>query len=274
MKVTEFLDDNSLPKLGTGFVGLFVGRSGSGKTCAEAAFTKYGPMYIFDSDNRIRGLLEAVRWLGKERLSVVEFDYYNPKDGFAAIDQKLETFVLKASQRQLPYKTIVFDSVGSLIFMLALDSQRLRGVEKKFSGRIRGSVKFLHPDDYNYVSMAFRQLIYNGVMPLAEAGINVIFSGWLVGKWGKRPGADEYAPAEEIGERLIGPQNTAEEIVGYFDEVYKFTKEPALKGARYFVEFNGGFAKTALGLPPGKFDITGADFLSVWEAKIKDRKLD
>lgn len=272
MKAIDLLDENLIPKLGNGFVGLFVGRSGSGKTCAEASFTKYGKLYIFDSDNRIRGLLEAARWLGKDRMNLIEFDYYNPRDGFKSIDDKLSMFIAQANSGKLEYRTLVFDSIGSLVYMLALDSQYLRGLKSQ-SGKVRGSVKFLHPDDYNYVSMAFRQLMFNGVMPLAEKGVNIIFSGWLVGKWAKRPGSEDYAPAEEIGERLVGPQNLAEEVIGYFDEVYKFVKEPVFRGAKYTVEFNGSFAKTALGLPSGKFDITGRDFLTVWEEKIKDRKL-
>jgi hypothetical protein len=265
-----FEKDSTVPRIDKGFVGLFVGRSGSGKTCAEASFARYGRMYIFDSDNRIRGIAASAKWLGLDIVKNIDFDFYNPQDGFKAIDDKLTIFKAQAQKRELVYKTLCFDSCGSLIYMLALDSMRLRG---KDSGRARGSLKFLHPDDYNYVSMAFRQIMFNGVFPLAEMGVNVIFSGWLVTRWGKRKDANDYEPPEEIGVRLVGPQNLAEEIIGYFDEIYTFEKKVTVEGfpPRFFVEFNGEFSKTSLGLPAGRFEITGKDFLAFWQEKIKER---
>lgn len=263
------------PKLDKGFVALFAGRSGSGKDCAQWSFP--GPSFTFDIDNRIRGGLASLKWLGKERISKVDFDYYNPKDGFVALDEKLSLFLIEANQRKLKYKSIFVNSASSLASMLARDSCRLRGATKEsgVAGKIRGKVTFLHPDDYNYVQTAFRIIMFEAMMPLAELGINIIFSSWIVPQWGKVPGAPDYAPSGVIGERLAGTsQNLAEEIPGYFDEVYRFYKEEnpiQALGPIYKVEFNGGFAKSALGLPPGKFDVTGKNFYEFLHQKLNEK---
>ena len=76
-----------------------------------------------------------------------------------------------------------------------------------------------------------------------------------------------------IGERILGPGNAVEEFTGYFDELYYFRKEqPLVQGLKpkYTVEFNGPFAKSALGLPPGKFDITNTNFYDFWTKKVNE----
>ena len=237
---------------------LFVGRSGSGKSNAVVSFpTK---LYDFDFDNRFRGSASAIKWLGTERFREIDFDFYNPKDGFEAIDNNLNKIANDVEARRSKINTLAFESVSTLIFTLALDSQKKRGVDKSFKGKTRGKVEFLHPDDYNYVSTALRLIMYNYIFPLNEMGINTIFSAWPVDKWAKRKDAKDYDPPEVVGEKIIGPGNAIEELIGYFDEMYYFRKiQPAVSGMspRFTVEFNGGFAKTAYPLPPGEFDVTG-----------------
>ena len=258
-------DGTFSPKLDKGQRILMVGRSGSGKSNAEVSFP--APLYTFDFDNRFKGTTSALKWLGIDRYKQIEFDYYNPLDGFSILDDKLSTFLEQAQKRTLKFKTLCFDSVGSLVYMLALDSQRLRGQHKDFSGKVRGKVKFLHPDDYNYVSTALRLLVYERFFPLNELGINILCSAWVTDKWGKSKSAKEYDPPEVIGEKIVGPGNAVEEFVGYFDEAYYFRKEPAAIAGRqpkYTVEFNGSFAKTAINLPPGEFDISNKSFYEFW----------
>lgn len=272
LSIFEKTEEGYVPKLDSGLRILTVGRSGSGKSTAEISFP--GPIYVFDMDNRFKGTSAAINWLGSEKFSQIEFDYYNPRDGFEAIDTKLTTIFTDTEKKTPKYKTIIFDSVGSLVYTLALDSQRLRGVANE-KGKIRGKLKFLHPDDYQYVSTAFRIITFNYLMPLNEMGINTLLSAWIVDKWAKRPGANEYAPSEVIGERIVGPGNLVEEVIGYFDEVYYFRKEPAIiegKDPKMTVEFNGSFAKTAIGLPPGKFDITRKNFYTFWSEKVQEKK--
>lgn len=269
--LTRNQDGTFSPKLDKGQRQLFVGRSGSGKSSAEISFVELGPMYCFDCDNRFRGTGPALNWLGYEKFSKIDFDFYNPDDGFIAIDKKLNAIANTAEKGQCKYKTISIDSVGSLATMLALDSQRLRGQSDK-KGKVRGKVTFLHPDDYNYVSTAFRILMFNYIFPLNEMGINFMMSGWVADKWGKKAGANEFDPPEVIGERILASGNFVEEVMGYFDETYYFRKQPPVlqnQMPKYTVEFNGSFAKTAFGLPAGQHEVTGKSFYNMWKESVE-----
>jgi energy-coupling factor transporter ATP-binding protein EcfA2 len=267
-------DGNYKLKLDKGQRMLFVSRSGHGKSTALVSFPN--KIYTFDMDNRFRGVAPSIKWLGEEQFKNIDFDFYNPKDGFEAIDAKLNTIANLAEKRQCPYKTIGIESVGTLLTMLALDSQRRRGMTDKsgskgFGGKVRGKVEFLHPDDYNYVVTAMRLLVYNYIFPLNEMGINTVFSAWVTDKWGKSPNHKEFDPPEVIGERIIGPGNTVEEVMGHFDEIYYFRKYKApIPGQqpKFTVEFNGSFAKTAYPLPTGEIDVTGKNFFQEWERLI------
>ena len=270
--LTKNSDGTFSPKLNKGQRLLFVGRSGSGKTAAEASFPKRS--YTADFDNRMRGAICAKKWMTPEEFAQIEFDFYNPSDGFNAYDDKLGGILEDAQKGKCKYNTVCNDSVGALIYCLALDSQRLRGANKDFSGKVRGKVKFLHPDDYNYVSTALRLIMFDRVFPLNECGVTTIFSAWVADKWGKDPNAkSEYDPAIVTGERILGPGNAVEEFTGYFDEQYYFRKETTgIIGIepKFTVEFNGAFAKSALGLPIGRHDITNKNFYQFWTKMVNE----
>jgi hypothetical protein len=261
-----------VPKLDRGMRMLFVGRSGSGKSNAEVSFPK--PLYTFDMDNRFKGATSALKWIGIEGFKQIEFDYYNPKDGFDTLDNKLSDIQVAAETRKAKFKTLCFDSVGTLIFMLGLGSQQLRGATKgDITGKVRGKVQFLHPDDYNYISTGLRMIMYHRIFALNEMGINTIFSAWVADRWAKKVGAGAYDPPEVVGEKILGPGNAVEEFIGYFDEVYYFRKESSIvegKAPKYTVEFNGALAKSGLGLPPGRFDISNCNFFDFWVGKVNE----
>jgi len=276
MKALDLFDkqgDNYSLKITKGQRMLFVGRSGSGKSNAMVSFPK--DMYEFDIDNRFRGAASAIKWVGLEDFRRIEFDFYNPKDGFDALDAKLNQLANDIESKRSRVQTIGVESVGALIFLLVLDSQRKRGIKDTpggFKGKVRGKVEFLHPDDYNYCSTALRLIMFNYIFPLNEMGINTIFSAWIADKWGKAKDAKEFDPAVVIGEKLLGPGNMVEEFIGYFDEMYYFRKHNPIipsKPPKYTVEFNGGFAKTAYPLSPGEIDVTGKSFFPTWKSLVE-----
>lgn len=279
MNAMDLLEVNDLgqhvPKLSVGHRFLFIGRSGSGKSNAITSFP--GPIYDFDCDNRFKGAVPSFRWLGVEKFRTINFDYYNPKDGFEAIDNKLNEIANNAEKKKFDYQTIAIESVGTLIYTLALDSQKKRNAIKtpgEAKGKIRGRVEFLHPDDYNYVSTAMRLLMYNYIFPLNEMGITTIFTAWPTDKWGKKQGAQPYDPPEVIGEKILGPGNTVEEVMGYFDETYVFRKIPPItstQSPKFVVEFSGGLAKTCYGLAAGDHDVTSKSFFDLWSEMVKNR---
>lgn len=262
-----------IPKMEKGTTLLAVGRSGSGKTCANFSFP--GKIYVFDMDHRMKGGTKSIVWLGKEKLAQIDFDTYNVDKGFAKINDKMEVLLKDAQQGKSEYKTIIFESIGALTKLLALDSKQLRGITSD-KGKKRGSLRFLSPDDYNYVSAAMSEIIFEFALPMSALGINVIFSGWIVDKWGK-PVSDkglpiegtEYAPNVVVGEKLLATDKLAEEIPGYFNEVYYFHREKGARGVKYTVEYDGSFARNTLGLPSGQFDITNKSFFESWKETLE-----
>ena len=256
------------PKFERGNRMLFAGKSGEGKSNAEVSFP--GPIYVFDCDNRFKGATSACSWLGIERFKQIDFDFYNPNDGFKKLDEKLNILANDAVSRKCKFNTIVFDSIGSMCAMLGLDAIKMKGGAKVKS---IGDVKFLGPEEYNYISTAFRLLMFNYIFTLNKAGINTIFSAWIVDRYGKKPSTPDYAPAEIIGEKIMGTGNMIAETMGYFNEVFQFRKENSPlygKPPIYTVEYNNGdIAKNSLNLPLGKFDITSKSFYDEWLRECK-----
>lgn len=262
------------------FVGLFVGDSGSGKTVALASFAKKDlankkRTKLIDIDKRARGILGCRDLFPDEVLRNIDVvQNIDTSNGFADLDKDGETMLIYQKNNQFQYGTVIYESVSTMHKMLLYDSMRLRGAEHSFKGKTRGSVKFIHPDDYNYASMAFHQMMYKCWLPLK---CNVILSGWIVDKWGKPPGltSEENMVTENvvIGSKLLATDKFAAEIPGYFDEVYLFEKEETGSSSRplkYTVQFETDLAKTSRsalrGL--GKVDLTNKLFIDVYDSLI------
>lgn len=269
-------------KTDKGSMLLFVGGSGSGKGAAAASFAELGPVYVFDIDNRFDGYVKSVEWLGFAKAKLIDYDQYDMMDGYEGLSNKLDTFLAQSKTRDLKYKTIVLDSITSLNTMLMIAGRKMRGDNRKSQGgkdyNSIGGLRMLDPSDYNYGSMGFRQLIYQYMHPMTQAGVNFIVSGWLMDKWVKpkidrENGITEYSPKEVDGQKLVAPQQLSEEIPGYFNEVYEFKKFEATSTIiQHKVKFNGDFAKTALPLPNGEIDVTKKSFYNEWSALVKSTR--
>jgi hypothetical protein len=273
-------DNTFTHKSDKGIMALFVGESGSGKDNAQASFTDLGPMYVFDLDNRIRGMASALQWVDPEKYKTIDFDFYNPRDGFNALNNKLDKFLSDANSRNLKYKTICINSISSLVACMILTSRYMR----QGGGRVVDGLKVIDPSDYNFASMALRQIIWMYAMPMVELGVNVIFSGHVVDRWGKpgeNPEAGRYLATDDpnrysanivIGKKLLCPDKLSEEIPGYFDEVYLFSRSENASMVKYTVEFSGSFAKTALPIVGQKLDLTKKSFYSQWSQLVSSKK--
>lgn len=250
-------------------VALFVGPSGAGKTCAIASYAKLGPMYIFDFDGRMAGMLGQKSVLG-EYFNNIEYDTYDLSQGFKEVDKRLEGFVVQSRNRQLKYKTIVFESLPTMVSCFLEMAVQLEGVKAAgIPSRLIGDVHMLSPQHYNWASRAFHDLVYNGLRRLA--GCNVIVSGWTVDQWGKRiikkadgtESVDEYGPKEVVGRKLLLTEKLAEEVPGYFDEVYEFDKQDTglpSKPVKFICKFRSTIAKTAHENYPNWIDFTNKAF--------------
>ena len=247
------------------FIGLFLGKQGCGKTSAIASFCEEGRMLCYDLDKRIAGIRGSLNFLPSDILSKIEVEQFSIKDGFAAIDKALEILIIKQSSNPT-YKTIWIDSASTFHDFLLEDSKKLRGAKSMTSGKVRGTIQFNDPDDYNYASTAFQKLFY---VFLGELKCNLIFSGWVVDRYAKPPN-EPYANAEVVGQKLLATDKFAERIPGLFDEVYFFSKEETVMSSdplHYKVEFENNIAKTSQPnlRSKGKVDITNKSFYQVWK---------
>ncbi len=269
---------------GAPFVAMFVGDSGCGKTAAEVSFVEQGPVKLYDLDKRSKGIIGCERFIGKELLekNLTIERKIDVSNGFEELDKQLTMDGINAKKlaqtgESLKH-TVVVDGAGTLSKILLYDSMRIRGATKgAFEGKLRGTLKFPHPDDYNYVSAAIHQLQYNYFLPLR---MNFILSGWTVDKWGKDPSQanNDFAGNVVVGKKLAGlTEKLSSEMPGYFDEVYYFAKTEtgiATKPLKYTVCFESSIAKTSIpalqGL--GEIDITGKSFYRVYQELLNGKK--
>jgi len=256
------------------FVSLVVGKPGSGKTSAIASFTsKDSPTYIFDIDHRIKGLEGSREWLGQDVWDNLTFDQYDTRDGFRSIEKQFMVFAEKYDKRNLEFKNLVIESVGSLSEMFLVDSQTMKGLKpgtdfSKLKGdqtrgaRIVGNISFPTPDDYNYGKRAFHILFYHYFTHFTKC--NIFLSGWTADRWIKDPNAESvYAPQIVSGTQLLATNKIASELPGYFDHIWEFDKEEtgsAKNPLKYRVKFRSGMAKTTMPQIPNEIDITGKNF--------------
>src|SRR5580698_9794130 len=94
------------------FIGLFVGRSGTGKKVAACSFPH--PIKYLDFDGRVRGLLGA-SWIERKG---IDYTYYPPviknNTVFNKLNEDLQTMLIQSNTGQLPYKTIVLSSLTGI----------------------------------------------------------------------------------------------------------------------------------------------------------------
>lgn len=230
---------------GDTYMALFVGRPGSGKSVAAASWYKEGPVYIFDLDGRFRSLLKMYGWDEKAKKNI-HFDQY-PSDDFAMIEQKVNSF-----ERNLPYRTIIFDGVTVLGQCLINYSMSLRGTANpNAKGRRVGAVELTTIEDFGVEARGMMQVL-DAFKDLAMKGkCNVIFNAHLI-QWKEKIG---LSGAEEDKYQIVtAGKKVAGAIDGYFDEVYYFTKktiEPEVPPTyECFTQGGSQFpGKTALHLP-------------------------
>lgn len=260
------------------FFGLFIGASGSGKSCAAFSFIKKyideangkpkKKIKVFDIDQRIRGMLGAT-WLS-EYTEYVNFTQYSPFDGFSSIEKELDVIALQAKMHQSEYGLIVMDSLTSQTHMLLnegiklLDASAQQSKEK--GHRIIGSVKMAGPADYGYEAKA----TYDIFDYLRSLPLDVIVSAHVVPQWGREDPDNPYSPTIEVGEQLSVRNKIGVNIQIYFDEVYRFSKT----GSQSFdVQFRTDIAKTAhRNLTAGNHNITGVSFYDYWLKLLKGEK--
>ncbi len=229
---------------------LLIGQSGSGKSVAGASFP--GRLLEHDFDLRANGIVNAINqgWLKQDKIDIHRYD---PFDGLQRVLDYLNQLHLGISNNTFSYKSMDVGSLSSICRLLTVSSF----MQPRPSGGIRLLTPVTtDPSDYKFESQNCHRIFdFFRTFPC-----HVTVSAHIIEKYGKRPGAAEYAAAEVIGEKLNLTANLGASIIGIFNDVYKFTKEVSAGAERFYVEFSTEIARNSYGIPPGKFDITRKEF--------------
>ena len=227
---------------------LFVGPSGTGKSIAAVTFPK--PLYIMDIDTRIR----SVRHFFNNRPEVLKDVVHDTFPTFAHFVDAFERLERYAVKSEMPYKTILIDSITSLSQSSLRHglTEKAGGVTNLLSGkkghRIAG-VAIPTWDEWNMEATVFREIMYAATHVFK---CNVILT------------AHQYHTEETVTERdgdksitrnvtkyhiLTGAKKAAAALPTDFDEIYYFKRS----GEKHKVYTRGvdefDHVKTALPLP-------------------------
>lgn len=258
------------------FLALFVGRSKSGKTCAEMSWRANEEEWIenHDFDGRIRGILGAP-WLSKNNIT---YEYYTPRQKKGSTDpipyikimDKLGTYQVMAGTGQPIPTTLILDSLTSetnqmLDQSIPFTHSAESGAKK---GRFQGPVAMAGPGDYGFEAKA----TYDIINMFRSCPVrNIIVSAHIVPKWGKPPGADEYADSIILGEQLSVRDKIGENVQIYFDHIFKFERRLIGSELRYFCITRSDLASTSFDELPNEFEITGKNFYETVMSYVKPK---
>lgn len=240
------------------FIGLFIGRSGSGKKAAACTFPH--PIKYLDFDGRIRGLL-GCPWIERKG---IDYKFYPPRSPqgssvFKTLNDDLEVMQIQANTGQLPFKTLILASLtGESIAFL---NEAVPLTHNASKGKKIGILNMAGPEDYGFQSTAM-----HGVMSFLRSlpYVNIIVTAHIIPRFGKPPGDDnQYAEKVEIGERLALTDKLSETMPAFFDNIIRFSKVENGDKTLYFARFRGDMPRTTFAsLPDGDVNVTGTNF---WE---------
>lgn len=247
---------------------LFVGRSGCGKSGAGASHP--GWREIEDMDYRFGGIGAMVRqkMITDENLNF--FQYPNTADGMGSLWSRLnlhaQNFQNTGKSTAIP-AMIQFDSAASWAEMV----MTYAGLGNSGKGQTLQvgtgpKVRLSHPGDYRFEIQMTRELLGK----LKSFPCTIIWTGHLINRYGKKPGAPEYSESEVIGEMLNARDKFAEDFVSRFDNVFRFDRTETNGKMRFTVKFFTDLAKNTFGIPPGEHNVTDIPFFTYFKELLKD----
>jgi hypothetical protein len=252
------------------FLGLFIGRSGSGKTAAALSFPK--PLKVLDLDGRIRGGI--VPW---NDLDGIEYTFIpsKPDKGtvFDLLNNEFSVLDINSKKGDSDLQTLVFDSLTWGANDLLLDAIPLThkpGSASDGRGRSIGTMQVAGPDDYKFQSTGIVQILAF----LKSLKIpNIILTANIVNRWGRPKDQtgkiiDPYGPSEVVGEQLVLTDKISETAPSAFDNIFKFEKIDTGRELKFYFSAQGDLARNTLGIEYGNLDITGVNFYNLLQTKL------
>lgn len=232
---------------------LLVGRSGSGKTCAELSFP--GKSYCLDLDKRIKGGLGLQSSREHLHSGEVDFEQYDFADnGFDKLNDRMGFLVTDSKKLKPEYQNIFFDSAS------ALRRGLLKSSEKYTPRNYRmGSTMMYDKPNYGYESKITYEMFFIHFKNVETT--NVFLSAHII------PDFDDQGNV--VGQRMLGSEKIAAELPGYFDETWHFYVDTTIpSNRRYKCKFRSDIAKTAFTELPDEIDWTGRSFYEVFNGII------
>lgn len=242
-------------KMGTRFMGCFVGAPGTGKTIEAISVAEDIPgaqVLHLDIDGRWRPIL---RWHPKRVASgAITHEFYGPQE-FEKLARRLEGL-----QDRCDYDAVIFDGLTTagdqaINYMLTLEGR---------SGKKKGILEMAGPEEFGGEARALSIIMDIGrVLPC-----HFIITAHYI----RTVTVDIISKKETVQTQLVtAGKKIAAKIPAYFDEIYFFETQGSINVAeppRYFARTAGGpdvICKTALPLPP-LIEITrsGPDQPGLW----------
>ena len=236
-------------KMGSRFMGCFVGAPGSGKTVGAASLLEDEPdarVYIFDLDGRIRPLLKM--YPKRVAKGNIESDFYGPHD-FEKLARKME-----ALQDRCDYDGVIFDGLTTSGDQIINYMLSLRGVGGEAKGKKKGILEMAGPEDFGGEARGLGIILDIGrVLPC-----HFILTAHFI----RTVSIDITSKKGTVSTQLVtAGKKVAAKVPAYFDEIYFFETVTSINMSeppKYMVRTAGGsefICKTALPLPPS-FEIT------------------
>lgn len=254
------------------FMGLFVGRSGSGKKVAAASFP--GPIKYLDFDGRVGGI-KGAKWIDQSK---VDYTYYPPMVTgvvgglMQAVNRDLETLMVMTRADPNKFTTCILGSLTGETTGLIIDATGINKAAGK--GKTMGTINMAGPEEYGYEATGtYAIMAFMRSLPVR----NMIVTAHVVDRYGKPMTAqgkvDNYAESVVIGQKLSLRDKIGENVPSYFDHIFEFEKREVGDGVKYFVRFRSSLARTSFAfLPDGWVDITGKDFYQYLQEEIMKNK--
>lgn len=233
---------------------LFAGESGDGKSAAAASFPK--PLFNADFDSRFDGVSNCLKqgWLKDE--DKIEYQQFSPMGGWLPVEKFFSQFDMDRMAGSFKYKTMQIDSLTSLA-RLVLNFSHTFQKGNKVGEDGKGIIRMSGPADFNLEQTGVHQFFDH----IRSYPCNIIVTAHIVPRWGRIKTDENPFPQSEItGEKLSVRDNLGANVLSYFNNVFRFSREQVGSDMRYFVEFSSSLAKNSFGIPPGRFDITKKEF--------------
>jgi phage nucleotide-binding protein len=183
---------------------LIYGLSGAGKTVFATGFP--GPVFVMDFDGKVSSA--ASYWKGSSQLDQIEFESYAGKADFSKFWTKFQELLKLGKAGQLPYRTVVLDSITTFSASLMNEVMRQNPGDEGKRSRVSDTT-VPHLKDYQIAISHFK----NTVAQLLSLPCNVVVTAHL-----------QIDKDEMTGEILRQPLIFGKDLPGWlpmvFEEVY------------------------------------------------------